>query len=204
MMLSNWKKKLERKSSPIIFRQIDGLIFLLVISTSVAVVASVCLKRGFSGYVLPYAPFDRDCVAVELRGFDGFEGVYCISPNVTLLSFLNDLDLLKDWQDDLHIPSINLREGMLVTWENGQVVIGEMSVTKKLALGVPLDINKLTYDELLLIPGIKGVTAQRIIELRERKGGQFSSMSELLEIKGIKEKRLEGIKRYLRIDKPSR
>ncbi|MCX7817301.1 MAG: helix-hairpin-helix domain-containing protein [Syntrophales bacterium] len=184
-----------------IYKQIEGLVYILFISTIVTVVADTCFKRDFSGIDLKYAKFNKNCVAVELRGIDELEGIYCVHPNTTLFTFFNDLDLCKDWPCDLNVLTFSLRDGTLISLENGQVMIGEMSATKKLALGIPLDINNVSYQDLILVPGIKEVTAKRIIEMREKKG-KFSSMSELLAIRGIKEKRLADIKRYLQIREP--
>ena len=56
-----------------------------------------------------------------------------------------------------------------------------------------IDINKATLDELVSVPGIGPVTAQRIIDFREE-SGNFKSVDDLLKIKGIGEKLLEKIR----------
>lgn len=48
----------------------------------------------------------------------------------------------------------------------------------------PININKATFDELVLLPGVGEKTASRIIERRQREGG-FKSLDELKDIKGI-------------------
>jgi competence protein ComEA len=55
-----------------------------------------------------------------------------------------------------------------------------------------VDINHATVQELTTLPGIGKVTAQRIIEFRE-KNGPFHRPEELLIIRGISEKRLKQI-----------
>ncbi|HOL14402.1 MAG TPA: helix-hairpin-helix domain-containing protein, partial [Bacillota bacterium] len=61
-----------------------------------------------------------------------------------------------------------------------------------------LNINTATFEELLDLPGIGKVLAQRIIEYRTEKG-KFLALDELMEVRGIGEKLLERIKPYLTI-----
>ncbi len=67
------------------------------------------------------------------------------------------------------------------------------SKKKTAVLNYPLNLNRATKEELMLLPGIGEVLAQRIIDERERRGG-FKSIDELLELKGIGEKKLSEIK----------
>lgn len=56
----------------------------------------------------------------------------------------------------------------------------------------PININTATVQQLMELPGIGQTYAQRIVDYRE-KNGAFSSVEELLYVKGIGEKRLEAI-----------
>lgn len=60
----------------------------------------------------------------------------------------------------------------------------------------PLDINSATQEELVLIPSVGPKTAETIIDYRE-KHGDFSSLEELLKIRGIGPATLEKFKAYL-------
>jgi competence protein ComEA len=60
----------------------------------------------------------------------------------------------------------------------------------------PLDINLATQRELELIPGVGNVTAQRIVQYRERLGG-YANLEQLMEISGIGEGTFEDISAYL-------
>lgn len=62
----------------------------------------------------------------------------------------------------------------------------------------PIDINTATRDELLKLPGIGPKTADDIIAARVGRGG-FKSVEDLKEIKGISDKKLEALKKYLYI-----
>ena len=60
----------------------------------------------------------------------------------------------------------------------------------------PLEINEATYEQLLLIPRVGDVTAQRIIQYREHLGG-YTHLSQLLDIVGIGPSSFEHITAYL-------
>lgn len=72
--------------------------------------------------------------------------------------------------------------------------------SRRLALGMPVDVNLATQDELILIPGIGEMTAQKIIALRNKKK-RFTNIEELMEADGIKEKKLVKLKKYLYVQK---
>ncbi len=59
-----------------------------------------------------------------------------------------------------------------------------------------IDLNSAKVEELILLPGIGEKTAERIIELRNKRG-KFKSLNELLEVKGIGESKFRNITKYL-------
>ena len=56
-----------------------------------------------------------------------------------------------------------------------------------------LDINRATVEELQALPGIGIVLARRVVERRTARGS-FNTVEELLEVKGIGEKRLNSLR----------
>ena len=60
----------------------------------------------------------------------------------------------------------------------------------------PLEINEATYEQLILIPQVGDVTAQRIIQYREHLGG-YTHLSQLLDIVGIGPSSFAHITAYL-------
>ncbi len=65
--------------------------------------------------------------------------------------------------------------------------VGKMDAVKRLSLGLPVDVNQVGKNELILIPGIGEKLAGHILEYRSRVA-RFKTLEQLMEIKGIKEK----------------
>lgn len=64
--------------------------------------------------------------------------------------------------------------------------------------GQPLDLNTATKDQLDTLPGIGPVTAQRIVE-RRQKHGPFTSLEQLGEIEGIGDAKLAKLGELVRL-----
>ena len=61
-----------------------------------------------------------------------------------------------------------------------------------------LDLNRVSREELVGVPGIGPSMAQAIVDLRSKKGS-FTRVEDLLEVTGIKEKKLAAIVGYLEV-----
>jgi len=66
-----------------------------------------------------------------------------------------------------------------------------------------VNINTASIEELVTLPGVGPTLAGRIVEYRE-KAGQFASVDELLNVKGIGEKNLDKIAEWLTVGDPGR
>lgn len=75
--------------------------------------------------------------------------------------------------------------------------------TTQAAVEFPIDINLVTYDQLLQINGVGEVTANSIINFRENYG-IITDMDTLIEISGIGEAKLNLLKEYLYVDEHDR
>ena len=60
-------------------------------------------------------------------------------------------------------------------------------------------MNSCTSEQLCSIPGIGEKTAQKILDYRDSAGG-FSSVDELINVKGIGEVRLAKIRQYVTVE----
>jgi len=83
---------------------------------------------------------------------------------------------------------------------DGGYGVSAMSGAKLLTLGLPLDLNRATAEDLDAIPGLGPALAQRIIDYRQAHG-PFKTIDDLMEVSGIGRKKLEKIKPYLIISK---
>jgi competence protein ComEA len=72
---------------------------------------------------------------------------------------------------------------------------------KKTPPAKPIDLNAATIKELEELPGVGPVTAQRIIDARQ-KSGRFRRVEDLLAIRGISTKRLEALRPYVTVSLP--
>jgi competence ComEA-like helix-hairpin-helix protein len=62
----------------------------------------------------------------------------------------------------------------------------------------PINLNTATADQLQEVPGIGPATAQKILDTR-KSYGNFKSVDDLLSIKGIGQKRLDKMRKYLTV-----
>jgi competence protein ComEA len=73
---------------------------------------------------------------------------------------------------------------------------------KKKPPAKPVNINTATSEELRQVPGIGPATAQKILQMR-KSYGPFKSVDDLLAIRGLGEKRLDKMRKYLTVGKPT-
>ncbi|HET7150724.1 MAG TPA: helix-hairpin-helix domain-containing protein [Candidatus Acidoferrum sp.] len=66
----------------------------------------------------------------------------------------------------------------------------------------PVNINTANADELQQVPGIGPATAQKILQMR-KSYGPFKSVDDLLAIRGLGQKRLDKMRKYLTVGKVS-
>ena len=64
----------------------------------------------------------------------------------------------------------------------------------------PVNINTANSEELQQVPGIGPATAQKILQMR-KSYGPFKSVDDLLAIRGLGQKRLDKMRKYLTVGK---
>ena len=73
-----------------------------------------------------------------------------------------------------------------------------MEAPKLLVFSIPLDLNRVSVEDLCLIPGIGESLAREIVTYRERRRG-FRSVEELISVKGIEEKKYRALKTFFTV-----
>ncbi|HLA05749.1 MAG TPA: helix-hairpin-helix domain-containing protein [Syntrophales bacterium] len=184
---------------PLTNKQADGIIILVVITALVYVFN--LLVPLFLPANHPNVPFSSKeegelAIALNVNGSD--IGVYFMPQGARLscLMAAAQTDLPRPFSGRSDSRRLKAGDKIYLTGDSSpSIVIGKMSASQALALELPLDINSATFDDLVLVSGIGEKTAARIIALRKNKGG-LRRIEELMEIKGIKEKKLDRIKKY--------
>lgn len=194
-MLSGWRKN---SSMTISEGQIKGLIAVCL--TLAIIPFFIFLYSLFSNYKAPAFTDQLDnSLAIEVVENDQPKGIYFVGSETSSEQLLKNAGI-----GEFSFPDFKLNDGMKIMINsasgNQDVVIAKISSAERLALGMSLDINQVTEDELLLITGIGQATAQKILYLRD-KLGRFRNIEQLMEIKGIKEKKLAKIRKYLYVEK---
>jgi competence protein ComEA len=177
--------------------QIKGLI---AVCLTLAIIPFFSLFYSlFISYTIPvFIDQSDNLLAVEVMENDQPKGVYFVGHETTSGQLLKTAGI-----GQLAINIFRLETGMKIminSTSGNKNVVAKISSAERLALGMPLDINQVTEDELLLITGIGQVTAKKILDLRN-KLGRFRNIEQLMEIKGIKEKKLAEIRKNLYVEK---
>jgi competence protein ComEA len=174
-----------------------GAVIVLIASLFVYLGTLLHEHHPFPVSALSWGDQGLGMIAVELTGKRGVEGIYFF-PEATAFTELQRITghevqgensgFAQMWHSAGPALSVSLAEGMLK--------ISDMPSVTRLALGLPVDINRATEEEFTLVPGIGESLAYRIVQLRNLKG-EFERLEDLKAVPGIKEKKLQNLEKYL-------
>lgn len=137
---------------------------------------------------------------IEVVSEDGESGIYFAEPGTTASQLFSQARINGGIAQDLRLQN-GVKINLVPKAGHRELVIEKMEASKRLALGLPVDINRVSFDELRLIPGIGDAMAANIVEERLHIG-RFEKLDQLLKIRGIKGKKLSKLRRYLYVDHP--
>jgi len=80
------------------------------------------------------------------------------------------------------------------------LIFGSAAIAKKKPPTQPVNINTANSEQLQQVPGIGPATAQKILQMR-KSYGPFKSVNDLLAIRGLGQKRLDKMRKYLTVGK---
>jgi len=107
----------------------------------------------------------------------------------------------SDWQNSIIYENEfeKLQRLSKATNDSALVAKDKTLIAKSLAqFGAKININIATSEELESLPGIGPSLAKRIIKYREQRG-QFASIDELKDVKGIGEKKYQKIRNMISV-----
>lgn len=175
-----------------------GSAAVLLISLAVYGISFLHARQAVPEAPLPWGSQGPAMKAVEVSGDPGKDGIYFLPEGMTLQNMLSLIGI-PGMNHQVKTDPIEISTGSALTVSpRGEVSIGEMAAAKKLALGLPVDLNRISEEELSLVPGIGEKTAYQIIQLRREMGG-FRDITDLTALPGIKEKKLNSLKGYLEV-----
>ena len=199
------------KTSPLFISQINGLTLLCLVGIVIYFAAAYAQRHQGSAPPVDDAQRHQStaapiytteafigAVAVEVSGETKRRGIYYLPPGTQLTTFLESLNISPKPALPSGLEGTVLKSGTtIIVNRDHRIEIGGMTASTRLSLGLPLNINKASMEDLILIPGIKEATAGKILAFRKAAGGRINRMEDLMQISGIKEKRLQKFKRYL-------
>jgi len=83
----------------------------------------------------------------------------------------------------------------------GLIFSGSALAGKKKPPEKPVNINTANSEQLQQVPGIGPATADKILKMR-KSYGPFKSVDDLLAIRGLGQKRLDKMRKYLTVGRP--
>ena len=157
----------------------------------------------FKFYYHPPLPPEETVIeiVVEVLGEIEKPGIYIFKSPPTLREAIEKAGGLKETGQFDAISSTEVLETgtlLIVTKESSQEIkikIERMEATKLLVFSIPLDLNRVSIEDLCLVPGIGESLAREIVAYREKRKG-FQSTDELKKVKGIGEKKYQSLKNF--------
>jgi len=155
-------------------------------------------QRGMPAAFLRYT---TGMVLVRLRGNVPQPGVHRFSDSMTVGTVIKmAAPENARFASDSELFGKRLQNGdvLTVALVDGQPPVFSMEVMKapeRIALGIPLHPDSMSYDDWVSLPGIGPKLAETIMTERQQ-NGDFGSLDGVLRVPGIGEGKLKIIKRY--------
>ncbi len=179
--------------------QLLGCFALLILASLLMILNAFSQgSRETESQTVPYSIMTPGTIAVELTGESGHNGVYFVPKGIAPARFLEMAGVKDAFAVGTPKQSPVFKSATTVTHlpKSAGITVEPMAAGKRLALGIPIDINLSSMQDLVLVPGIGEKTAEKILDQRNTTG-KFTKLDELMLVKGIKEKRFEKLRRYL-------
>jgi competence protein ComEA len=140
-------------------------------------------------------------VVIEVKGEIEHPGIHLFRKPPDLKEVIEKAGGLKKTAlFDIVSPAETLETGTLLTVEKEspdkfKINLGRMESNKLLVFSIPLDLNRVSVEDLCLVPGIGESLAQEMVSYRQKRRG-FRSIEELKNVKGIGEKKYQSLRTF--------
>ena len=133
----------------------------------------------------------------ELRGEVKAPGFYSFYEEQTLEQLINACGSSADGIESSDLNK-KLKSGTRIILTD-KIKIESLDARDRINFFLPIDINRATIEDFMLIPGVGEKTAQSIVWFREKNKG-ITDLQDLIKIRGIGEKKLNRMLPYVSID----
>jgi len=182
-------------------KQLEGVIVLVVFTMFACFSAYFSSSYQSREYSIRHGDQNAGRLIVEVAADDPrINGIYFLPEKIKVSDVLKMAGITEIGTYDKRILDKPISTGKTIEiTSDGRLNLVEMKSSKKLILDIPININRATSMDLMMVPGIGEEMAERIVHFRRESGG-FKRMEDLMNIRGIKEKKFEKLRRYFCID----
>jgi competence protein ComEA len=185
--------------------QLRGAILLLVIATVLYGVRLASYHWSLETVSMHQSEKKNDIITAEIKGSKGCNGIYSLSPGATVYDLFVIARIKHISSFERRYLSINVHDGdkVIIARDDNRcssISVGRMEASTRYVLGMPININNATVEDLVLIPGIGEKTARAIVEYRKM-NGMINSLDEVPCSLG--KKKAGYLAKYFYIDKSS-
>ncbi len=99
-------------------------------------------------------------------------------------------------------PRLRSRAVLFLCCISFAALAGRGALAQKNPPAAPVDVNTATVGQLQQLPGVGPAMANAIVQFR-KKSGPFERLEDLLAIRGITSRKLERLRPYLTLSKPT-
>jgi competence protein ComEA len=178
----------------------QGQRIILLLSALLVMASSFFSGHTTSGGLMAGACYPESSlsVLVRLKGKAITSGVYAVPEGSTVASVLSSQHITSGvGAADTAFLRTRLRSGDVLdlAGEGHAIGIARMKATEQMVLGIPLDPDRMDFEDWSAVPGIGPRMAQRIIDDRQSYGS-FHSIEGVLRVPGIGNRKFADMKKY--------
>lgn len=173
-----------------------GALTILIASLAVYWGMLLCGHQVSIALSLPWGNQGPGMMAAEVTGSRDADGIYFLPKGTDIANILKVIDV--EGRIDAEDFAITDGSAIVICAAGGVLTIKDLPAIRRLALGLPIDLNRASAADLSLVPGIGEKTALEIVQRRQAMG-KFATLSDLTTVPGLKERKLNGVKRYLTV-----